>query len=295
MTHVLSMAIINYLCVLSVYVLLGLCGQNSFAQAGLWGVGAYMAGNVLIHTAMGSVAAFVIAIVGTALLAFGLGFAFFRLRMYYFTFASIGLMTILNGVFMNWEPVTGGATGLKNIPTFNLFGLVADSEVSKFYIIMTIGIAATILVEVLFSSPLGRSFMAIRDNEMCANSMGINSLLTKSIAFGISGALCGAAGALYASLSGYLSYQSFTYAQSTIYLVMIMIGGTVSPVGAIAGTIIITVLSECFRSLQNYMQLIYGLGVIILMIVQPEGLLGGWKSLHEWIDKKRISKDAARS
>lgn len=94
-THVISVAMISYLCVLSVYVLLGLCGQNSFAQAGLWGVGAYLAGNILTKTGGGTLAAFCVAVLGTALTAFLLGFAFFRLKQYYFTFASIGLMTIL--------------------------------------------------------------------------------------------------------------------------------------------------------------------------------------------------------
>ena len=103
---------------------------------------------------------------------------------------------------------------------------------------------------------------------------------------------CGAAGALYASLSGYLSYQSFTYNQSTIYLIMIMIGGKISPVGAIIGTVVITLLQEGFRFMQDYMQFIYGVGVIILMIIQPEGILGGGKALYErW--KKRSQKATA--
>ncbi len=285
--HVISVAMISYLCVLSVYVLLGLCGQNSFAQAGLWGVGAYLAGNILLKTGGGTLTAFVVAIAGTALLAFVLGFAFFRLKQYYFTFASIGLMTILNGVFMNWEPFSGGAVGMKNIPTFTFFGWQATTEQSKFYIVLVVCIVATVLIGLLFRSSLGRAFMAIRDNEMTADSMGINSLLTKSIAFAISGALCGAAGALHASLSGYLSYQSFTYNQSTIYLIMIMIGGTISPAGALIGTCVITILQEGFRSLQDYMQLIYGVGVILLMIFQPEGILGGGKALYERICERR--------
>ena len=290
--HVLSVAMISYLCVLSVYVLLGLCGQNSFAQAGLWGVGAYLAGNVRLKTPGGSAAAFLAAVGGTALVAFLLGFAFFRLRQYYFTFASIGLMTILIGIFMNWEAFSGGAVGMKGIPAFSLFGWTASTEQSKFYVIFAVCLAATALILLLFRSALGRSFMAIRDNEMTADSMGINSLLTKSIAFAISGALCGAAGALYASLSGYLSYQSFTYNQSTIYLIMIMIGGTMSPVGAIIGTCVITLLQEGFRSLQDYMQLIYGLGVIILMIFQPEGILGGGRALYERLAKRREKTEA---
>lgn len=291
-THIFSVALINYLCVLSVYVLLGMCGQNSFAQAGFWGIGAYLAGNILTKTAGGSAAAFLVAACGTALLAFVLGFAFFRLKQYYFTFASIGLMTILNVLFMNWTAFSGGAVGMKEIPTFRLLGLEAASEQTKLYVVFAVSLVVTILVLVLFNSSLGRSFMAIRDNEMAADSMGINSLLTKSIAFAIAGALCGIAGALWASVSGYLSYQSFTYNQSTIYLIMIMIGGTGSPVGALIGTAVITLLQEGFRSLQDYMQLIYGIGVIVLMIFQPEGIWGGGKVLYERYTKHRKKSQA---
>lgn len=289
--RVINVALISYLCVLSVYVLLGMCGQNSFAQAGLWGVGAYISANILTKTMGGSILAFVLASAGTAIFAFILGFAFFRLKQYYFTFASIGLMTILNVIFMNWAEFSGGAVGFRDIPSFSLFGIMADTEQSKFYIVLIVCIIATLLIYMLFNSALGRSFMAIRDNEMTAESMGINLLLTKSIAFAISGALCGAAGALHASVSGYLSYQSFTYNQSTIYLIMIMIGGTVSPAGALIGTLVITLLQEGFRSLQEYMQLIYGFGVIILMIFQPEGILGGGRTLYEyWLNNRKKAK-----
>ena len=281
MMRVMNIALITYLCVLSMYVLLGMCGQNSFAQAGLWGVGAYITGNMALHFELPHFMAMLIATAGTAVFSFVLGFAFFRLRQFYFTFASIGLMTILNGLFMNWEPVTGGALGMQNIPKFSAGGVVFDNEVSFFYMLLFICAAVFLLMRVLFDSVLGRSFMAIRDNEIAANCMGINSLLTKSIAFGISGALCGIAGALYAFLSGYLSSQTFTFQQSTMYLIMIMLGGTISPSGAFIGTMIIVLSQEFVRPLANYMQLIYGAGIMILMIVQPEGILGGGKAIYE--------------
>lgn len=294
MLRVLNVAMVTYLCVLSVYVLLGMCGQNSFAQAGLWGVGAYFTANFTMKLGMNSTLAFALSIVGTALLAFVLGFAFFRLRQYYFTFASVGLMTILNGLFMNWEKVTGGAMGFKDIKGFSIFGYVMNTETSKFFLIFIVCIVASILMWVLSKSALGRSFMAIRDNEMAANCMGVNSLLTKSVAFAISGALCGAAGSLFSYLTGYLSYQSFTYQQSTMYLIMIMLGGTINWTGAIIGTLIISLLQEWVRPLQNYMQLIYGVGIMILMIVQPEGILGGGKALYERIVEKRNARNDAK-
>ena len=293
MLRVLNIAMITYLCVLSVYVLLGLCGQNSFAQAGLWGVGAYVTANMVLKLGMSSTAAFLISAVGTGLFAFILGFAFFRLRQYYFTFASIGLMTIFNGLFMNLTEVTGGALGITDIPGFSIGGWRIVTEEGNFFLILFICVIASLIMKVLFRSSLGRSFMAIRDNEIAANCLGVNSLLTKSIAWGISGALCGAAGALYAFLSGYLSYQTFTYQQSTMYLIMIMLGGTMSPTGAIIGTLIISLLQEWVRPLQNYMQFIYGAGIMVLMIVQPEGIVGGGKELYDRYIKKRKVRSQA--
>jgi len=288
--RVLNITMITYLCVLSVYVLLGMCGQNSFAQAGLWGVGAYLTANMTLKLGLSSSVSLLISVFGTALMAFVLGFAFFRLRQYYFTFATIGLVTILNGVFMNWTPVTGGALGITGIPNFSLFGYVFSSEMANFYLILFFCIIVNFLIMLLFKSALGRSFMAIRDNEIAANCLGVNSLLTKSIAFAISGGLCGLAGALYAFLSGYLSYQSFTFNQSVIYLIMIMLGGTMSPVGAIIGTLIISLMQEWIRPLQDYMLFIYGAGIMLLMIVQPEGILGGGKALYDKINKRRQAR-----
>lgn len=289
--RVVNIAMIIYLCSLSVYVLLGLCGQNSFAQAGLWGIGAYASANVLMKFGGGSMGALLLSVAFTAGVSFLLGFVFFRLKNYYFTFASIGLMTILNGLFMNWTAVTGGAMGISNITTFKLFGLEANSETKKYLVILLVGLMATLLIWKLSTSRLGRSFMAIRDNELAANCLGINSLLTKSIAFAISGALCGTAGFLYASTSGYLSYQTFTYTQSTMLLIMVMLGGTASPWGALIGTFSISLLQELVRPLQNYMQLIYGLGIVILMIYQPEGIMGGGKLLYEKFKSRKSKKD----
>lgn len=295
MQRVINVMMITFLCVLSVYVLLGMCGQNSFAQAGLWGVGAYITANLTMKLGMGSLPAFLLSTLGTALLAFLLGFFFFRLRQYYFTFASVGLMTILNGLFMNWEPVTGGAMGYKDIAVFSIFGFSANTEISKFFVILLVCVIAGLMMRLLSKSSLGRSFMAIRDDEMAANCMGVNSLLTKSIAFAISGALCGAAGSLYASLSGYLSYQSFTFQQSTMYLIMVMLGGTYSWTGSIIGTMIISLLQEFVRPLQNFMLLIYGVGIMAMMVFQPEGLLGGGKALYDYISKRRKAGSIAET
>ena len=287
--RVFNIAWITCLCVLSNYVLLGMTGQNSFAQAGLWGVGAYITANVVMKLGYPPIVAHRER-AGHRLLRFPAGLCLFPPAEYYFTFASVGLMTILNGLFMNWTSFTGGALGIANVPPFSIGNFVVKTEKANYYFIFLICVIAYILIKRLYNSALGRSFMAIRDNEMAANCLGINSLLTKSIAFGITGILCGVAGALYAFLAGYLSYQTFTYQQSTMYLIMVMLGGTSAPSGAVIGTMIISLLQEWVRPLQNYMQLIYGLGIVLLMIVQPEGILGGGRALYEkWLSRRKTA------
>ena len=283
MLRVTNQMMITYLCVLSLYVVNGLCGQSSFAQAGFWGVGAYITAIATTRANLPPILAVLLSIIGTALLAFLLGLPLFRLRRYYFTFSTVGVMMILNGLFLNWTPVTGGAMGMSNIPPFQIGGLKIATEAQNYFFIGLVVVLVTGLVWILYRSSLGRSFMAIRDNETAARCMGINSLITKDISFAISGAICGLAGALFAFLTGYLSSTTFSYTQSTLYLVMLMVGGSASPLGAAVGSVLFSLLPEWFRSLQDYMQLIYGIGVMSLMVVLPEGLVEGSKKLYEKI------------
>ena len=289
--RVCNIMMITYMCVLSLFVLNGMCGQSSFAQAGFWGVGAYITAISTVKGGLPSIVAMVLSILGTALLAFILGFPLFRLKRYYFTFSTVGVVMILNGLFLNWTPVTGGAMGMANIPAFNIGSLIVKTETNNYYFILFITVVVSSIIWILYKSALGRSFMAIRDNEIAANCMGINSLLTKNTAFAISGALCGISGSLFAFLAGYLSSTTFSYSQSTMYLVMLMVGGSSTPVGSIVGTTLLSILPELFRPLQDYMMLIYGVGVMILMIVLPEGLVGGGKKLYEKLTRRKKTSD----
>ena len=288
--RVVNQMLITYLCVMSLYVINGMCGQSSFATAGFWGVGAYITGILCTKFNCPAIISMLASIAGTALLAFLIGLPLFRLRRYYFTFSTVGVMMILNSLFLNWTPVTGGAMGVANIPSFNLLGMSVSTETGNFFFILFVVVLITIATKVLYHSALGRSFMAIRDNETAARCLGNNSLLTKDIAFAISGAICGTAGALYAFLTGYLSSTTFSYTQSTLYLVMLMVGGSSTAAGAAIGSIIFSLLPEIFRSLKDYMQLFYGIGVMILMVVLPDGLSEGVKRIYAKIKKYRYER-----
>lgn len=287
MLRVFNMTLITYICVLSMFVIFGMCGQISFSQAGFWGIGAYISAILTVKLHVSPLIAFFASAIGTAAIAFILGFALFRLKGHYFGFATIGVVMTLYGIFQNWKPVTGGADGISDIPPFRVGAMEFNSEMSNFYLILFIAITLSIVTEVVRRSSLGRSFVAIRDNEIAAKCMGVNSYLTKNIAFAIAGVYSGIAGSLFAFLGSYISPTSFNFSQSAMFLVMLMLGGFNSLPGPILGSTLLMLLPEWFRPLQDYIMLIYGLGVILLMIVMPEGLIGGGKILYEkFIERK---------
>ena len=296
MLRVCNMTIITYMCVLSLFVIFGMAGQISFAQAGFWGIGAYITAILTTKFQVATLLALSASGLGAAAFAAVLGCALFRLQGHYFGFATIGVVMILNGIFQNWKPVTGGADGIPNIPPFGIGSWEFESEASLFHLTLFVAILFSIITFFIHRSSLGRAFMAIRDNEIAAKCMGVNSYRTKIIAFAISGFYCGIAGSLFAFMSSYISATSFTFMQSALYLVMLMLGGYQALAGPIVGTTLLMLLPEWFRFLQEYILLIYGLGVMLLMVVMPDGLLGGGKKALDYFRAKgKGATDAIRS
>jgi branched-chain amino acid transport system permease protein len=287
MLRVVNMTMITYICVLSMFVVFGMAGQISFAQAGFWGVGAYITAILTTKLGVSPLLALIASGAGAAIVAFIMGLALFRLQGHYFGFSTIGLVMILNGVFQNWKPVTGGADGIGNIPAFSIGSFELSSETSSYFLIFVVSVVISIVTQKLHRSALGRSFMAIRDNEIAAKCMGVNSYRNKIIAFTIAASYCGIAGSLFAFLASYISATTFNFAQSSLYLVMLMLGGYNYLAGPMIGTALLMLLPEWFRPLQEYIMLIYGVGVMLLMVVMPEGLIGGGKKLYAIMQSKR--------
>lgn len=286
MLRVANMTMLSYLCVLSMFVVFGMAGQITFAQAGFWGLGAYIAAILTVKLGVSPLLALAASVVGTALVAAVLGLALFRLVGHYFGFSTIGLVMILNGIFQNWKPVTGGADGIPNIPPLSLGPLHFASDTSNFYLILAVAVGVSVSTHLLRNSALGRSFMAIRDNEIAARCMGIDSYRTKIVAFTIGAAYCGIAGALYAFLASYISAATFTFQQSALFLVMLMLGGYNSLAGPVVGTTLLMLLPEWVRFLQEYILLIYGSGVMVLMVIMPDGLIGGGRKACEYFRRR---------
>ena len=203
---------------------------------------------------------------------------------------------IIYVVLLNWKEMTGGAEGLPNIPRLDFGFVVLDAPRKVFYVYFVISVLCGLIVYRIRTTTLGRSLSAIRDNEIAAYSLGVNIYRTKVIGFVISSIFAGIAGALYAQLTTYVSAEAFNFDQAVIYLIMVMLGGVQSTVGAFAGSVLLTLLPELMRFLATYYKFIYGIGVVLVMIFMPRGFAGLFRDIFDYIkyhvtEKKSIGTD----
>ncbi|HIS02781.1 MAG TPA: branched-chain amino acid ABC transporter permease [Candidatus Pullichristensenella avicola] len=287
---VMDSAILYFIASLGISILLGMGGQLSFATASLMGFGAFMSALYSKNLGVPSALAIALATLSTAALALFLGLALLRLRGAYFTFATISFAYIATSIYNNYKPFTGGADGVINIPTLTIGQWSPGDLYGWFYVLMAVAVACFLLVERIRGSYFGRALASIRDNEIAAQTLGINVFATKVMAFTIAGALAGLAGALYAHFSTVVSQAQFTFDISVNMLLMVMIGGVDSTFGTFLGAILITMLPEWLRPLRNYMRLIYGVGIILLMVFMPYGLTGILRSALGKVRGKALSR-----
>lgn len=270
----ISMQATTYaIAVLGLTIVLGLCGQINLAQAAFFGLGAYAVG--LGQTDYG-LNFWVCLLVGTGLAAgFGalLGASTLRLGGHYLAMVTISFQQIVTLVLINWIPVTKGPDGVRAIPRPPLF---TDGSTYLALCIALLGILGY-LVWRLRDTKLGRAMRAVRDNELAAGVAGIDVYRTKVTAFALSAILGGIGGGLFAGGFAYVSPDQFSFAESVVFLTMVLLGGVASPVGAVIGTGLLILIPEWLRFLKSIPGLylaIYGAAVILIVLFMPDGIWG---------------------
>ena len=287
MMTVIINALIFTIVVYSLSIILGMGGHVTFSTAGMMGIGAYTSGILTARLGVHPLPAMLASIIVVVIFSFLLGVALFRLKGTYFSFATIAFAQIAFVIMINWRPVTGGAEGLRNIPHFHLGFMAVDTLHRYLYTIYIFVVLCGLAVARIRKSSLGRSLAAIRDNEIAAQCLGVNLYRTKIIAFMVSGVFSAISGSLYAHFYRYLSPVAFQFDQAALFLVMGMLGGISSTVGAFIGAAALTVLPEYMRFLRDYFMLIYGIAVIIIMVFMPLGIAGLFKSIAVRIARRK--------
>ena len=259
---------------LSVTLVTGTAGQTSLGQAGFLAIGAYTSALLTLRLNWPFELALPAAGIVTAILGTLLVLPAFRLRAHYVAIATIGIGEIVSQVILNWNGLTNGAMGLSNIPAPTFFGLQIVQPQAVYWYSLGLLLVAVLIQWQLVRSPLGRTWRALREDDVAAQAYGINLSRYKALAFGVSALIAGLSGAFTAHMYTYISYDTFTSTTSILALTMAILGGMGNIAGAVVGAVALTALPEVFRGLVDYRYLVYGLVLVLLVRFRPQGLLG---------------------
>ena len=267
-----TMACMYAVLALSWNVVGGFAGYPSFATAAFFGFGAYVTG-VLLNAGASLIVGTLAALVSGFVLAGLLGVVLLRLRGHYFAIASLSLVGVLRELVNNATDLTGGGMGL-NIPLASGSSILADATFF-FYAMWGLLLATALMLIVVSISKLGFGLTCIRQNETAANMIGLNATLYKSIAFGLSACFVAAAGGVYAAWVHYIDPSDvFDILYSVKPIVMTLMGGLGSPLGALCGALLYLGLEEVVW--RNYIQIhsgVLGLLIVALLLLLPHGIV----------------------
>jgi branched-chain amino acid transport system permease protein len=295
--QVLCLAGINITLAVSLNLINGFTGQFSIGHAGFMAIGAYASAYFTVtfgsalRAALGFLPEFardgavlLVALAIGAVLAsvagFIVGVPSLRLRGDYLAIVTLGFGEIIGVLILNIDAV-GGARGFSGIP-----------KLANFFWIYLFAAATILVVHRIVHSSFGRTLVAIREDEIAAEAMGVHTTRAKVISFVVSSALAGVAGGLFAHYLMYINVRSFSFLKSFEIIIMIVIGGLGSITGSVLGAVLYISLTEGLREFAQYRMVLFSLLLIILMIVRPQGILGH-KEFVTFLTKRKRSIGAA--
>ncbi len=271
---------INTLLALGLNMLMGYAGQISLGHAAFYGLGAYTSGILTAHYHwspwLGLAAAVVLAVAA----AFFIALPLLQLSGFYLGMGTLGFGMIMFVVFRQMS-LTGGDSGLVGIPGLSIGPLSLDSPRNYLFFVWAVAIISIFLCERLINSRIGRALRAIHDSERAASSMGIDTGKLKVHIFVLSAMLAAVAGFLYAHLVSFISPSSFDFLVSVRMVTMVVIGGMASVWGSLLGAAVLTILPESLTVFSEYEMIVYGLVLIVIMILLPQGLFRGVLDIYE--------------
>lgn len=266
--HIASLIAIYWVLVSGLNLVVGYTGQLSIGHVGLLSIGSYafaiLAGklgfdpylSMLISGCLGGLCGLV------------LGLPSLRLPGFYFAMATMAFSLIVNELVLAQKEITGGGIGLPG----PLFNAPFDSPVGFYYLVLGVAAVFTWVSLNIVNSMWGRALISIRDSEVAAQAMGVPIFRAKLIVFVFSGFAAGVSGALFASLQSYITPDTFVFELSLFFFVCIIIGGKGSIFGPFIGTVVLTALPELAAPLAKLGNLFYGLLLLIVVLVIPEGI-----------------------
>jgi branched-chain amino acid transport system permease protein len=260
---------------LGLNVVVGFTGLLNLGFVAFYAIGAYTYALLNTKFGIGFWTALPFSICLTTATGFLLAIPALRLKGDYLAIVTLGFGEIVRLVLNNWDSLTRGPNGISGISPPVVLS-VSLGKLSYYYYFVTLFVLLSIFVtKRVYSSRIGRAWVAIREDEIASSAMGINTTMYKLYAFAFGAFWAGLAGAIFAGKMQFVSPESFTFMESVLILCMVILGGLGSITGVVFGALILVLLPEALREIQLYRMLVLGIGLVLLMVFRPQGLLGG--------------------
>ena len=259
---------INIILAVGLNLIVGFSGQFSLGHAGFMAIGAYAAAIIGSKSATypAFFAAMVLGAVIAGTVALIVGIPTLRLKGDYLAIATLGVSEIIRILIINGGDLTNGAAGILGIPAFTNWQMV------YFFVVIT-----TILTINFLRSPIGRATLSVREDEIAAESVGVNTTKIKVVAFVFGAITASIAGSLQAGFIGSVVPKDYTFINSINVLIIVVFGGLGSMTGTIVAAILLGILNMVLQNVVSIRMIIYSLALILVMIFRPGGLLGTWE------------------
>jgi len=274
--NIMVTALIYVVLGLGLNIVVGLAGLLDLGYVAFYAVGAYAYALLNYHFGLGFWTVLPIGAVLGALFGIMLGFPVLRLRGDYLAIVTLGFGEIIRLVLENWNEFSFGPSGIANIPRPGFMGMTFDmhSATQYLYYLMVAMVLFTIfVVNRLQNSRIGRAWMALREDEIACQAMGIDRTKTKLTAFALGATWAGAVGVIFAAKTTFINPASFTFMESAIILSVVVLGGMGSIVGVMLAAFILVLLPEYLRAFSEYRMLIFGASMVLMMVFRPQGLI----------------------
>ncbi|TAM90774.1 branched-chain amino acid ABC transporter permease [bacterium] len=270
--YVTCLALTYSLVTLSLNWVTGYAGQITLGQGGFFAVGAYLTAAAVVHAGWPLPAAILLSAVATGALGLLLGVPALRLQGHYLALATLFFSLAVPEAIMALPSLTGGANGINVPPSTTFFGLHLSNLRDAYYVLIALVTLVVLVDRTMLRSKLGRAFLAIRDSETAAASVGIPIEVYKVTAFTASGVIAGLAGGLYGSIAGYLNPATFDLWLSIYFFAALIVGGLGNVYGAVIGGILVVALPQLFSQAQNLANILYGAILVVVLLTLPGGV-----------------------
>ncbi len=285
--YLLSYWLVFVIAVMGLNLTIGYAGQKSLGHAAFFGIGAYTVA-IMMKAGFSFWLGLPLAMLGCFVIGLGLGFPALRVQTIYLAFATLGFNTAVWLVMRNEEWLTGGTFGINNIQRPGFLGLELNGNLAYYYFVLGVALVMGAVLWKLLHSPWGKAFMALRDNPIRAESLGIHIQAYTLLSFAIGAVYAGVAGALFAPLVEFIEPAPFTVGASIMMYLMVVVGGPGYFFGPLLGSAVGVLLPEWLRFAQGWYLFVFGTAVVLLMLWLPDGLL----SIPDRLKARRHAREA---